>query len=75
MMAAMLTLILTGLLRGIRAQHALVLENLALRHQLTVLQRTAPRPRLRLSFAKTPSGGQVVDRSALIMPRSNRSPP
>jgi hypothetical protein len=28
----------------------------------------------RLSFAKTPSGGQVVDRSALIMPRSNRSP-
>jgi hypothetical protein len=24
---------------------------------------------------KTPSGGQVVDRSALIMPRSNRSPP
>jgi hypothetical protein len=31
----------------------------------------AGRPR-RLSFAKTPSGGQVVDRSALIMPRSNR---
>jgi hypothetical protein len=26
-----------------------------------------------LSFAKTPSGGQVVDRSALIMPRANRS--
>jgi hypothetical protein len=26
-----------------------------------------------LSFAKTPSGGQVVDRSALIMPRSNTS--
>ena len=35
--AAMLTLILTGLLRGIWAQHALVLENLALRHQLAVL--------------------------------------
>jgi putative transposase len=49
MMAAMLTLILTGLLRGIRAQQALVLENLALRHQLAVLQRTAPRPRLRPS--------------------------
>ena len=48
-MAAMLTLILTGLLRGIRAQQALVLENLALRHQLAVLQRTAPRPRLRPS--------------------------
>ena len=45
----MLTLILTGLLRGIWAQHALVLENLALRHQLAVLQRTAPRPRLRPS--------------------------
>ena len=49
MMAAMLTLILTGLLRGVRTQHALVLENLALRHQLAVLQRTAPRPRLRPS--------------------------
>ena len=45
----MLTLILIGLLRGIRAQHALVLENLALRHQLAVLRRTAPRPRLRPS--------------------------
>ena len=45
----MLTLILTGLLRGVRTQHALVLENLALRHQLAVLQRTAPRPRLRPS--------------------------
>src|SRR4029077_12946112 len=49
MMAAMLTLILSGLLRGARTQHALVLENLALRHQLAVLQRTAPRPRLRPS--------------------------
>src|SRR4030095_15007648 len=49
MMAAMLTLILTGLLRGVWTQHALVLENLALRHQLAVLQRTAPRPRLRPS--------------------------
>ena len=27
----------------------------------------------KLSFAKTPTGGQVVDRSALIRPRSNRS--
>jgi transposase InsO family protein len=49
MMAAMLTLILTGLLRGVRTHRALVLENLALRHQLGVLQRTAPRPRLRAS--------------------------
>ena len=49
MMAAMLTLILTGLLRGVRTHRALVLENVALRHQLAVLQRTAPRPRLRPS--------------------------
>jgi hypothetical protein len=47
MMAAMLTLILTGLLCGVRTHRALVLENVALRHQLAVLQRTAPRPRLR----------------------------
>jgi putative transposase len=49
MMAGMLTLILIGLLRGVRTQRSLVLENLALRHQLAVLQRTAPRPRLRTS--------------------------
>ena len=47
MMAGMITLILTGLLRGVRTQRSLVLENLALRHQLVILQRTAPRPRLR----------------------------
>ena len=47
MMAGMITLILTGLLRGVRSQRSLVFENLALRHQLAVLQRTAPRPRLR----------------------------
>ena len=45
----MLTLILTGLLRGVRTHRTLVLENVALRHQLAVLQRTAPRPRLRPS--------------------------
>jgi transposase InsO family protein len=49
MMTDMITLILTGLLRVLRTRHALVLENLALRHQLTVLQRTAARPRLRTS--------------------------
>jgi putative transposase len=49
MMARMITLILIGLLRGLRTQRALVFENLALRHQLAVLQRTAPRPRLRTS--------------------------
>ena len=47
MMAGMITLILTGLLRGVRTQRSLVLENLALRHQLVILQRTVPRPRLR----------------------------
>jgi hypothetical protein len=46
-MAGMITLILTGLLRVLRTRRALVLENLALRQQLAVLQRTAPRPRLR----------------------------
>jgi putative transposase len=49
MMAGMITLILIGLLRGIRTHRALVLENLALRHQLAVLQRSAPRLRLRRS--------------------------
>jgi hypothetical protein len=43
-MAGMMTLILTGLLRGVRTQRSLVLENLALRHQLVILQRTVPRP-------------------------------
>jgi hypothetical protein len=47
MMAGMLTLILIGLLCGIRTQRSLALETLALRHQLAVRQRTAPRPRLR----------------------------
>jgi hypothetical protein len=49
MMAGMITLILIGLLRGIKTQRALVLENLALRHQLAVLQRAARRPCLRRS--------------------------
>jgi len=47
MMVDMITLILTGLLRNVRTQRSLVLENLALRYQLVVLQRTVPRPRLR----------------------------
>src|SRR4029453_9240987 len=47
MMVGMITLILTGLLRGVRTERSLVLENLALRHQLVVLQRTVRRPRLR----------------------------
>ena len=47
MMTDMIPLILTGLLRMLRTRQSLVLENLALRHQLAVLQRTAPRPRFR----------------------------
>jgi putative transposase len=47
MMTGMITLILTGLLRGVRTRRSLMLENLALRHQLAVLQRSSPRPRLR----------------------------
>jgi hypothetical protein len=38
-----------GLLVALRARRAWVLENVALRHQLAVLHRTAPRPRLRPS--------------------------
>jgi hypothetical protein len=49
MMAGMMTLILMGLLFALRTRRAMVLENLALRHQLAVLQRSAPRPRLRTS--------------------------
>jgi putative transposase len=49
MMAGMIPLILTGLLGVLRTRRALVLENLALRHQLAVLQRSAPRLRLRRS--------------------------
>jgi hypothetical protein len=48
MMAGMITLILTGLLRVLRTRRPL-LENLALRQQLAVLQRAVPRPRLRRS--------------------------
>src|SRR4029453_9278538 len=47
MMTGMTPLILTGLLRMLRTRQSLVLENLALRHQLAVLQRTAPHPRFR----------------------------
>ena len=49
MMAGMIPLIITSLLRVLRTRRALVLENLALRHQLAVFQRAAPRPRLRRS--------------------------
>jgi putative transposase len=49
MMAGLIIVILTGLLRVLRTRRALVLENLALRHQLAVLQRAASRPRLRPS--------------------------
>jgi putative transposase len=43
----MLKLLLRTFLSGLRSRRELVLENLALRHQLEVLQRTARRPRLK----------------------------
>ena len=57
----MITLVLTGLFRGVRTQRALVLENLALRHQLTVLRRSTPRQALldleeSAARARPPSG-------------------
>ena len=67
MMAGMITLILIGLLRGIRTHRALVLENLALRHQLAVLQRTAPRPRLRTADRLFFSEAPCQERSSLVV--------
>jgi putative transposase len=43
----MLFTVVRTLMSVLQSQRALALENLALRHQLTVLQRTAKRPRLR----------------------------
>ena len=48
-MAAMLALMLSSLLLALRTHRSLMLETFALRHQLAVLQRSAPRPRLRPS--------------------------
>lgn len=42
----MLLTIVHTLISALKSQQALAVENLALRHQLTVLQRTAKRPRL-----------------------------
>jgi len=42
-----LVLMLRVLIDSFRSRHDLVLENLVLRHQLDVLQRTRPKPRLR----------------------------
>jgi transposase InsO family protein len=61
MMAGMMPLILTGLLRGVRTQRSLVLENLALRHQLVVLRRTVPRPRLQTA-PRSPWQNSYVER-------------
>jgi putative transposase len=43
----MLKLLLRACISGLRSRQKLTLENLALRHQIEVLQRTAGRPRLR----------------------------
>src|SRR4029450_11046259 len=86
MMAAMITLILIGLLRGLRTRRALVLENLALRHQLAVLQRSAPRLRLRRSdrlfwvllsrlWSGWAGGGSIRPPPTLLRLQPARSPP
>jgi hypothetical protein len=67
MMAAMLTLVLTGLLSGVRTHRVLVLENLALRHQLAVLHRTTPRPRLRPSDRLFFSEAACQEESSLVV--------
>lgn len=46
---AWLSSLLSTLIATFRSRGSLQLENLALRHQLAVLRRTSPRPRLRLS--------------------------
>ena len=46
-MLGFLVLMLRVLIDSFRSRHDLVLENLVLRHQLDVLQRTRPKPRLR----------------------------
>jgi len=47
--ASMLLIIFRTLISVVQSQRALAVENLALRHQLAVLQRTAKKPRLRRS--------------------------
>ena len=49
MMTGMFTVTLNGFLLVFRARRSLMLENLALRHQLAVLQRSSRQPRLRTS--------------------------
>src|SRR4029453_16462597 len=67
MMAAMRTRILIGLFRVVRTHRALMLENLALRHQLAVLQRTARRPRLRPSDRLFFSEAACQEESSLVV--------
>jgi len=47
-MASMMSMIPEALLLAFRTRHSLVLENLALRHQIVVLQRSSKRPRLKM---------------------------
>jgi hypothetical protein len=57
MMAGMIPLILTGLLRVLRTRRALALENLALRHQLS--WRHGDYGRLRCRIADIVGAGKV----------------
>ena len=46
-MLALISAILRALRSGLQSHSQLLLENMALRHQLTVLTRSVPKPRLR----------------------------
>jgi hypothetical protein len=74
MMGGIITLILTGLLRGVRTQRSLVFENLVLRHQLAVLQRTAPRPRLRTADRLFFSEAGCQEHCSLVVSPSSLCP-
>jgi hypothetical protein len=74
MMTDMIPLILTGLLRMLRTRQPLVLENLALRHQLAVLQRTA---RVRGSGPATACSGSCCPTCGVAgrLPSPSSNPP
>jgi hypothetical protein len=45
----MFRIILSAIIAGLKSRQQLAIENIALRHQLEVLQRNAKRPRLKAS--------------------------
>ena len=75
MMAGMITLILTGLLRGVRTRRALVLENLALRHQLAVQLPQVPAGENRAAARFTNLYARHIRASRLRSMLETRRPP